>query len=247
MIRGWRRILDFIPGRQEEARVSEPPKEPAFETSPREPGAERMEFQLTLRRRGISNREVLRAMDVVPREQFVLPDYAQLAYADQAMPISCGQTISQPYVVAYMTEQLEVHRDHRVLEVGTGSGYQAAVLSQLAGEVYTVERYRTLADRARETLGKLNYTNVTVVGGDGLSGLPAHAPYDRIIVTAAAETVPQALVDELTEGGIMVLPLGAHSGPQRIVRLTRTKDGVTSQELIWVRFVPLLPGRAREL
>jgi protein-L-isoaspartate(D-aspartate) O-methyltransferase len=247
MIRGWRRILDFIPGRQEEARVSEPPKEPAFETSPREPGAERMEFQLTLRRRGISNREVLRAMDVVPREQFVLPDYAQLAYADQAMPISCGQTISQPYVVAYMTEQLEVHRDHRVLEVGTGSGYQAAVLSQLAGEVYTVERYRTLADRARETLGKLNYTNVTVVAGDGLSGLPAHAPYDRIIVTAAAETVPQTLVDELTEGGIMVLPLGAPSGPQRIVRLTRTKDGVTSQELIWVRFVPLLPGQAREL
>jgi protein-L-isoaspartate(D-aspartate) O-methyltransferase len=240
----WRRLL---PWRQQEAPMAEPPKEPIFEKPPREPGAERMEFQLSLRRRGISSREVLRAMDVVPREQFVLPEYADTAYADQAMPISCGQTISQPYVVAYMTEQLGVRRDHRVLEVGTGSGYQAAVLSQLAGEVYSVERYRTLADRARETLGRLGYTNVTVVAGDGLGGLPAHAPYDRIIVTAAAETVPQTLVDELTEGGVMVLPLGEHSGPQRIVRLTRHKEGVTSQELIWVRFVPLLPGQAREL
>jgi protein-L-isoaspartate(D-aspartate) O-methyltransferase len=171
----------------------------------------------------------------------------EAAYADQAMPISCGQTISQPYVVAYMTEQLGVHRDHRVLEVGTGSGYQAAVLAQLAGEVFTVERYRTLADKARETLARLSYINVTVVAGDGLSGLPEHAPYDRIIVTAAAESVPQTLVDELVEGGIMVLPLGEHSGPQRIVKLTRTREGISSQELIWVRFVPLLPGRAREL
>jgi protein-L-isoaspartate(D-aspartate) O-methyltransferase len=247
MSSGWRRIFGLVPGRQQETRVAEPPKEPVFEKPPREPGAERMEFQLSLRRRGISSREVLRAMDVVPREQFVLPDYVETAYADQAMPISCGQTISQPYVVAYMTEQLGVHRDHRVLEIGTGSGYQAAVLSQLAGEVYTVERYRTLADRARATLAKLNYTNVTVVAGDGLSGLPAHAPYDRIIVTAAAEAIPQTLVDELTEGGIMVLPLGEHNGPQRIVKLTRRREGVASQELIWVRFVPLLPGQAREL
>jgi len=244
MIPDWRRLL---PWRQQEAPMAEPPQEPTFEKPPREPGAERMEFQLAMRRRGISSREVLRAMDVVPREQFVLPDYVETAYADQAMPISCGQTISQPYVVAYMTEQLDVHRDHRVLEVGTGSGYQAAVLAQLAGAVFTVERYRTLADKARETLARLNYTNVTVVAGDGVGGLPEHAPYDRIIVTAAAETVPQTLVDELADGGIMVLPLGEHSGPQRIVRLTRTKDGVTSQELIWVRFVPLLPGRAREL
>jgi protein-L-isoaspartate(D-aspartate) O-methyltransferase len=244
MIPDWRRLL---PWRQQEAPMAEPPKEPTFEQPPREPGAERMEFQLSLRRRGISSREVLRAMDVVPREQFVLQDYVEAAYADQAMPISCGQTISQPYVVAYMTEQLGVHRDHRVLEVGTGSGYQAAVLAQLAGEVFTVERYRTLADKARETLARLNYTNVTVVAGDGLSGLPEHAPYDRIIVTAAAESVPQTLVDELVEGGIMVLPLGEHSGPQRIVKLTRTREGVSSQELIWVRFVPLLPGRAREL
>jgi len=249
--RGWRRLFDVSrvvnAWRQPEMRVTEPPKEPTFESAPREPGAERMEFQLALRRRGISNREVLRAMDMVPREQFVLPDYVEAAYADQAMPISCGQTISQPYVVAYMTEQLEVRREHRVLEVGTGSGYQAAVLSHLAGEVYTIERYRTLADKARETLAKLGCPNVTVIAGDGLSGLPAHAPYDRIIVTAAAETMPQTLVDELAEGGVMVLPLGEHGGPQRIVKLTRHKDGVSTQELIWVRFVPLLPGQAREL
>src|SRR5437879_9135994 len=163
------------------------------------------------------------------------------------MHISCRKSISQPYVVAYTTEQRNVHRDHRVLEIGTGSGYQAAVLSQLAGEVYSVERYRTLADRARERLGKLGYANVTVVAGDGLGGLPAHAPYDRIIVTAAAETVPQTLVDELAEGGIMVLPLGEHNGPQRIVKLTRHKGRATSQDLIWVRFVALLPRQAREL
>ena len=128
------------------------------------------------------------------------------------MPIACGQTISQPYVVAYMSEQLEVKSDHRVLEVGTGSGYQAAVLSQLAGEVFSVERYRTLADRARETLERLGYHNVTVVAGDGLEGLPAHAPYDRIMVTAAAETVPEALVGQLAVDGILLLPLGQHDG-----------------------------------
>ena len=136
------------------------------------------------------------------------------------MPIACGQTISQPYVVAYMTEQLEVKRDHRVLEVGTGSGYQAAILSRLAREVITIERYRTLADSARATLATLGYDNVEVIAGDGLNGVPAHAPYDRIIVTAAAETIPQALVEQLAEGGIMVLPLGPHDGAQRIVKLT---------------------------
>ena len=202
---------------------------------------------LTLRQRGISDKAVLRAMDEVPREHFVDARFADAAYADQAMPIACGQTISQPYVVAYMTEQLEVKREHRVLEVGTGSGYQAAILSQLAGQVFTVERYRTLAESARKALEGQGYGNVTVVVGDGLNGLPEHAPYDRIIVTAAAETIPQALVDELAEGGIMVLPLGEHGGPQRIVKLTRSEEGVTQEDLIWVRFVPLLPGQAREL
>src|SRR5215510_667126 len=207
----------------------------------------RMEFLLSLRRRGISNAAVLKAMDEVPREQFVDADYADCAYADQALPISCGQTISQPYVVAYMTEQLDVRPQHRVLEVGTGSGYQAAVLAHLAREVITVERYRTLADAARRRLQRVGLTNVTVVLGDGLIGVPEHAPYDRIVVTAAAERIPDALVDELTERGVMVLPVGPHGDAQRIVRLTKTDKGVAREDLIWVRFVPLLPGQAREL
>ena len=241
----WRDLLSLISGRQPE-NASPQAREPTLDSS-RDESVGRMEFLLSLRRRGISDPAVLRAIDAVPREKFVLPEFADTAYADQAMPISCGQTISQPYVVAYMTEQLEVKREHRVLEVGTGSGYQAAILAQLAGEVFTVERYRTLAEGARQKLAELGYDNVTVVVGDGLNGLPAHAPYDRIIVTAAAETIPQVLVDELAEGGVMVLPLGQHSGPQRIVKLTRGKEGMTQQDLIWVRFVPLLPGQAREL
>src|SRR5215212_8081272 len=130
---------------------------------PADESEQRMEFMLTLRQRGISDKAVLRAMDAVPREHFVEARFADSAYADQAMPIACGQTISQPYVVAYMTEQLEVKREHRVLEVGTGSGYQAAILSQLAGEVITVERYRTLAETARKALADCGYDNITVV------------------------------------------------------------------------------------
>jgi protein-L-isoaspartate(D-aspartate) O-methyltransferase len=208
---------------------------------------ERMEFLLGLRRRGIMDPAVLRAMDQVPREHFVDAHLAHDAYADHALPIACGQTISQPYVVAYMTEQLEVAPEHRVLEIGTGSGYQAAVLSRLAKEVVSVERYRTLADAARNRLATLGFHNVEVLLGDGLVGLPARAPFDRIIVTAAAEEIPQALVDQLAEGGIMVLPLGPHDGPQDLVKLRKTKTGLARQNLIPVRFVPLLPGRAKEL
>ena len=138
----------------------------------RDESVDRMEFLLSLRRRGISDQAVLRAVDAVPREKFVLAEFSDSAYADQAMPIACGQTISQPYVVAYMTEQLAVTREHRVLEVGTGSGYQAAILSQLAGQVITVERYRTLAETARKVLAELGYDNVTVIAGDGLKGVP---------------------------------------------------------------------------
>jgi protein-L-isoaspartate(D-aspartate) O-methyltransferase len=208
---------------------------------------ERMGFLLGLRRRGISSADVLRAIDEVPREKFVEPEFTDTAYADQALPISCGQTISQPFVVAYMTEQLGLRPQHRVLEIGTGSGYQAAVLSRLAHEVVSVERFRTLADTARERLAALGYDNVTVVVGDGLSGMPDRAPYDRIIVTAAAEHIPEALVEQLAVGGVMVLPLGPHAGGQRIVKLTKTKDDLEREELIAVRFVPLLPGKAREL
>jgi len=209
---------------------------------------ERMEFQLSLRRHGISDQAVLRAMDEVPREYFVAAEYAESAYADQALPIACGQTISQPYVVAYMTEQLEVEARHRVLEIGTGSGYQAAVLSRIAREVVSVERYRTLADAARNRLKTLGYDNVTVITGDGLAGAPSRAPFDRVVVTAATEDLPQALVGQLGEGGKMVLPLGPRSGPQYIVKLSKTQSGeVAREQLIAVRFVPLLPGQAREL
>jgi len=207
-----------------------------------------MEFQLTLRRRGIGDRAVLRAMDEVPRERFVAAEQAESAYADQALPIACGQTISQPYVVAYMTEQLEVTPDSRVLEIGTGTGYQTAVLSRIAREVVSIERYRTLAQAARERLASLGYANVVVRTGDGFAGAPDDAPFDRIIVTAAAETVPEALLAQLAPGGRMVLPLGPRQGPQRITKLTKTPTGgVEREDLIAVRFVPLLPGQAREL
>jgi len=206
-----------------------------------------MEFLLTLRRRGIGDQAVLRAMDEVPRERFVEPGFTDSAYADQALPIACGQTISQPYVVAYMTEQLGLRPHHRVLEVGTGSGYQAAVLSRLAREVVSVERYRTLAGKARERLASLGYDNVEVVAGDGFAGMPEKAPYDRIIVTAAAEEVPQALVEQLADDGVMLLPLGPHGGAQHIVKLTKSQTGLARDNLIAVRFVPLLPGQAQEL
>ena len=214
---------------------------------PKTKSDERMEFLLTLRRRGIADQAVLRALDEVPRERFVERDQTDSAYADHALPIACGQTISQPYVVAYMTEQLRVLPHHRVLEIGTGSGYQAAVLSRLAREVVSIERFRTLADLARGRLQQLGYNNVEVIAGDGFAGAPARAPFDRIIVTAAAEEIPQTLIDQLGEGGIMVLPLGPHDGPQVIVRLTKTQKGVEREDLIAVRFVPLLPGQAREL
>jgi protein-L-isoaspartate(D-aspartate) O-methyltransferase len=229
----------------------QPPSRRHAEEAPRpaqrDEGEERMGFLLDLRRRGIMDQRVLRAMDQVPRENFVAPDYADEAYADAALPIACGQTISQPYVVAYMTEQLALAPRHRVLEIGTGSGYQAAVLSRLAREVVTVERYRTLAETARMRLATLGYDNVTVVVGDGFAGHPEAAPYDRIIVTAAAEEIPESLTAQLGEGGVMLLPLGPHGGAQRIVKLTKSSDGVKREDLIWVRFVPLLPGQAREL
>jgi protein-L-isoaspartate(D-aspartate) O-methyltransferase len=211
-------------------------------------GIERMEFQLGLRRRGISNQAVLRAMDAVPREHFVTPDLVEKAYADQALPIACGQTISQPYVVAYMTDLLETGPKHRVLEIGTGSGYQAAVLSRIAREVISVERYRTLADTARERLKTLGYANVTVTIRDGFGGAPEYAPFDRILVTAAAEDVPAALVEQLGQDGKMVMPLGPRNGTQHIVKLSKKANGeVTRETLIPVRFVPLLPGQAQEL
>jgi protein-L-isoaspartate(D-aspartate) O-methyltransferase len=146
-----------------------------------------------------------------------------------------------------MTEHLRLRPEHRVLEVGTGSGYQAAVLSRLAHDVVSIERYRTLAEKARGRLRTLGYDNVEVVVGDGFAGVPEKAPYDRIIVTAATPEVPQALLDQLTDDGVMLLPLGPQDGPQNIVKLTKTQTGLAREDLIAVRFVPLLHGKAREL
>ena len=208
---------------------------------------EKMMFQLSLRRRGISDQAVLRAMEQVPREAFVAAADRDDAYRDSALGIACGQTISQPFVVAYMTEQLGVQRSHRALEIGTGSGYQAAILSRLCNDVVSIERYRTLADQARARMETLGYQNVDIRAGDGLAGAPDKAPFDRIMVTAAAETVPEALVEQLADDGLLLLPLGPHGGVQRIVKVTKSGGELRQEELLDVRFVPLLPGQAREL
>jgi len=207
-----------------------------------------MMFQLALRRRGISDQTVLRTMEEIPREAFVNPADRQDAYRDSALGIACGQTISQPFVVAYMTEQLQLQQQHRVLEIGTGSGYQAAILSRLCRQVLTVERYRTLADSARARLEKLNCHNVEVVLGDGfdVAAIPG-GDFDRIIVTAAMEQIPDALAQRLQPGGILIAPVGPHQGTQTLIRLSRTEAGVARKELVDVRFVPALPGIAREL
>jgi protein-L-isoaspartate(D-aspartate) O-methyltransferase len=208
---------------------------------------EKMMFQLTLRRRGISDQAVLRAMEAIPRDVFVEPGDRAAAYLDSALGIACGQTISQPFVVAYMTEQLQLQKQHRVLEIGTGSGYQAAILSRLCRQVLTIERYRTLADSARARLEKLGCDNVDVMLGDGFD-IPAEAgTFDRIIVTAAMEQIPEALTLRLEPGGILIAPVGPHQGTQTLIRLTRTGTGFERRTLVDVRFVPALPGIAREL
>ncbi len=215
--------------------------------SPAENPPEKMMFQLSLRRRGISDQAVLRAMEEVPRDAFVDPTDRDAAWRDTALGIACGQTISQPFVVAYMTEQLQLRPEHRVLEIGTGSGYQAAVLARLCKEVLSIERFRTLADSARKRLGKLHYDNVEVMLADGLA-LPADlGVFDRIIVTAALPDIPATLTDRLQSDGIMVAPVGPASGRQTLVRVTPTADGFARRELFDVRFVPALPGLAREM
>ena len=207
----------------------------------------KMMFQLNLRRRGISDQAVLRAMEEIPREMFVEATDRADAYRDSALGIACGQTISQPFVVAYMTEQLQLQKHDRALEIGTGSGYQAAILSRLCGHVLTIERYRTLADRARARLAKLGCDNVEVRLGDGFD-VPADAGnFDRIMVTAAMEQIPDALAQRLDPGGVLIAPVGPHQGIQTLIRLVRTDAGFERKELVDVRFVPALPGIAREL
>jgi protein-L-isoaspartate(D-aspartate) O-methyltransferase len=200
--------------------------------------ARRRMVETQLQAEGISSQPVLQAMARVPRHLFVPPELRDRAYENTPLQIGLGQTISQPFIVAYMTEVLQVGREHTVLEIGTGSGYQAAILAELAREVLTIEIVPQLADRARRTLSEAGYSNVTVRTGNGYLGCPERAPFHRIIVTAAPETIPQTLVDQLAVGGIMVAPVGTMS--QEIVIVTKTPGGVAEKRTIPVRFVPMV-------
>jgi protein-L-isoaspartate(D-aspartate) O-methyltransferase len=192
--------------------------------------------------RGVRDRRVLDAVGKVPRHLFVPAGLREEAYDDSPLPIGLGQTISQPYIVAYMTELLRIEPTHRVLEIGTGSGYQAAVLAELAAEIYSVELVPELADRARATLEAAGYAKVKLLTGDGYQGWSEHAPYDRIIVTAAPDEVPPRLVEQLADGGRLVIPVGTHS--QSIRLITKRGGRVSEDTTISVRFVPLVrPGR----
>ena len=197
---------------------------------------------MQLRRRGIRDTNVLRAIELVPRELFVDPAFADHAYPDIALPIDCGQTISQPFVVAFMTETLELDERHKVLEIGTGSGYQAAVLSHLCRRVYTIERWRELQKAAERRFAQIGLTNITTIIGDGWLGWPPQAPFDRIIVTAAAPAAPKKLVEQLKIGGRMVIPLGESRDAQSLVQIDKTEAGLVEKSLLPVRFVPMLSG-----
>jgi protein-L-isoaspartate(D-aspartate) O-methyltransferase len=198
---------------------------------------EMVEFQV--RARGIRDERVLAAMRKVPRHLFVPKGFERAAYEDRPLPIGEGQTISQPYIVAVMTEQLELQPEDRVLEVGTGSGYQAALLAELAGSVISIERLASLADRARENLARAGVTGVQVVVGDGTEGYPPEAPYDAIIVTAASPGVPQPLIDQLAEGGRLIAPVGPREC-QDLIKLVKREGRVESIPLGGVCFVPLI-------
>jgi protein-L-isoaspartate(D-aspartate) O-methyltransferase len=196
-----------------------------------------------LRGRGISDRLVLDAMGSVPRECFVLADLTDHAYDDRALPIEAGQTISQPYIVALTAEALQLTGGERVLDVGSGSGYAAAVLARMGAEVWAIERHRELVDRAEANLDAAGVTGVHLVHGDGTEGHAPAAPYDAIAVAAASSDVPSALVDQLADGGRLVIPVGPEYGNQNLVRLTRRGDGVEREMLLPVRFVPLVADR----
>ncbi|MCC5960580.1 protein-L-isoaspartate(D-aspartate) O-methyltransferase [Roseinatronobacter sp. S2] len=203
---------------------------------------QRMRFIYTIRSRGVTDARVLSAMERIDRRAFVTGIFSDRAYEDMPLPIACGQTISQPSVVALMTEALQVSPRDKVLEVGTGSGYQAAILSQLARRVYTVERHRTLAQVAQRVFNDLGLHNITSMVSDGSYGLPEQAPFDRIIVTAAAEDPPGPLLAQLKIGGIMVVPVGQSDTVQSLIRVIRHDDGFEYEEMRAVRFVPLLEG-----
>ena len=201
---------------------------------------------MALRKLGIEDQRVLGAIERVPRDAFVDRPFEASAFENTALPIACGQTISQPYVVAYMTEALALDPKHRVLEIGTGSGYQTAILSPLCRMVYTIERHKPLLAEAEARFRKLKLTNIVTRHGDGYKGWPEAAPFDRIILTAVVESVPAILIDQLKPNGILVAPVGgpprAESISQYLTKMIKTETGVVEQKLIPVVFVPMLPG-----
>ena len=208
--------------------------------------ATKMQFLYALRSKGVTDARVLTAMEQVDRADYVKGTFADRAYEDMPLPIACGQTISQPSVVGLMTQALQISPRDKVLEVGTGSGYQAAILSKLARRVYTVDRYRRLVQAARAVFEANDITNITTFTADGSHGFAEQAPFDRILLTAAAEDPPGPLLAQLRVGGIMVLPVGQSDAVQSLIRVTRTESGLEYDELRAVRFVPLLEGLGQE-
>ncbi|AYE86561.1 MAG: protein-L-isoaspartate(D-aspartate) O-methyltransferase [Sulfitobacter sp.] len=206
----------------------------------------KMQFLYALRSKGVTDARVLTAMEAIDRGPFIRGLFASRAYEDMPLPIACGQTISQPSVVGLMSQALQVSSRDKVLEIGTGSGYQAAILSKLARRVYTIDRHRRLVQEARGVFEAMDLNNITAITADGSFGLAEQAPFDRIIVTAAAEDPPGPLLAQLKEGGIMVLPVGQSDTVQHLIRVRKTADGLEYDELRAVRFVPLLEGLGKD-
>lgn len=208
------------------------------------PQEQQMQFVFNLRSGGVKDTHTLKAMEAIPRDLFVADTFLDRAFDDTALPIECGQTISAPSVVGQMTQALDVKARSKVLEIGAGSGYQAAVLSCLARRVYSLERHRPLAASATKAISTLGITNVVILRADGTKGFPEQAPFDRILVTAAAEDVPSPLISQLALDGVLVMPVGQHDQPQTLIKVIKTKQGLDYTELNQVRFVPLLEGMA---
>ena len=206
----------------------------------------KMQFLFSLRKAGVLDKQVLDAMERVDRKKFVNGVFSEKAYEDTPLPIACGQTISQPTVVGLMTQALQVTSRDKVLEVGTGSGYQAAILSLLARRVYTIERHSLLVSNATKVFQKLNMSNITTILSDGGHGLEQQAPFDRIIVTAASDDPPASLLSQLKIDGIMIIPVGQSDNMQKLIKIAKTDGGYEYQDLQAVRFVPLVAGTEKE-
>tara|TARA_E500000331_G_scaffold263167_1_gene254149 strand:- start:1764 stop:2414 length:651 start_codon:yes stop_codon:yes gene_type:complete len=203
----------------------------------------KMQFILSVRSKGVVDDNVLKAIESLNREHFLKGVFAQRAYEDTPLPIECGQTISKPSVVGIMTQALKITTRDKILEIGTGSGYQTAILSKLARRVYSVERFKPLYDEARQIFKKLNLNNITPIWGDGSQGIVEQQPFDRIVVTAAAEDPPPILLNQLKVGGIMIIPVGQSDEIQKLIKVERTETNFKYEDLCDVRFVPLLEGR----